>query len=266
MESLKKTYKLSEYELQRLKNIEDNKTMLSRLMEDLKNFNIPKPKPQKFQPTKRNPRRAPRYNPISRPVTRSRRGSISSANSTSEASTPEKLNKHLVVSFGFFKKRPSDAKADGDDWLEDEHEDEAVSRRPKRAAVDRTVKAAEEITEEDLKLVADTVGDKSYDSVYGTTCHQCRQKTHDMKTICRSEDCYGVRGQFCGPCLRNRYGEDARIALTDPKWECPPCRGICNCSFCRKKAGVRCTGILIHLAREKGYTDVNAYLQNLRRA
>jgi len=23
-----------------------------------------------------------------------------------------------------------------------------------------------------------------------------------------------------------------------------------------------CTGILVHLARERGYTDVNAYLQN----
>lgn len=52
--------------------------------------------------------------------------------------------------------------------------------------------------------------------VQGTTCHQCRQKTIDMKTVCRAEDCQGVRGQFCGPCLRNRYGEDVRAALKDP--------------------------------------------------
>merc|ERR1712082_596273 len=39
----------------------------------------------------------------------------------------------------------------------------------------------------------------------GTTCHQCRQKTVDMKTICRSGECIGVRGQFCGRCLENRY-------------------------------------------------------------
>lgn len=25
-----------------------------------------------------------------------------------------------------------------------------------------------------------------------------------------------MRGQFCGPCLRNRYGEDVRTALLDP--------------------------------------------------
>lgn len=50
----------------------------------------------------------------------------------------------------------------------------------------------------------------------GSTCHQCRQKTVDTKTCCRSEDCRGIQGQFCGPCLRNRYGEDVRKALLDP--------------------------------------------------
>lgn len=69
----------------------------------------------------------------------------------------------------------------------------------------------------------------------GTTCHQCRQKTVDMKTICRSGECIGVRGQFCGRCLELRYQEDAMEALLDPNWKCPPCRNICNCSICRKK-------------------------------
>lgn len=50
----------------------------------------------------------------------------------------------------------------------------------------------------------------------GSTCHQCRQKTIDTKTCCRSEACRGVQGQFCGPCLRNRYGEDVKKALLDP--------------------------------------------------
>lgn len=50
----------------------------------------------------------------------------------------------------------------------------------------------------------------------GSTCHQCRQKTTDTKTNCRNPDCVGVRGQFCGPCLRNRYGEEVRTALLDP--------------------------------------------------
>lgn len=67
--------------------------------------------------------------------------------------------------------------------------------------------------------------------------------------------------QFCGPCLKNRYGEDARATLKDDKWICPPCRGICNCSFCRRKAGRGATGILIYLARDNGYADVASYLE-----
>lgn len=69
-----------------------------------------------------------------------------------------------------------------------------------------------------------------------------------------------VTFQFCGPCLKNRYGEDAREKLRDNRWICPPCRGICNCSFCRRKAGRGATGILIHLARENGYGDVASFL------
>lgn len=29
----------------------------------------------------------------------------------------------------------------------------------------------------------------------GTTCHQCRQKTIDQKTICFNKNCMGTRGQ-----------------------------------------------------------------------
>lgn len=50
----------------------------------------------------------------------------------------------------------------------------------------------------------------------GSSCHQCRQKTLDTKTICRSGFCVGAKGQFCGPCLKNRYGEDVRAVLLDP--------------------------------------------------
>lgn len=107
-------------------------------------------------------------------------------------------------------------------------------------------------------LVAEWVAEKSYDRQNGT-CHQCHQKTDNLKTACRSKSCFGVRGQFCGPCLRNRYGEDAKKALMDPEWHCPPCRGICNCSFCMKKRGRRCTGILIHLAKQRGYNKSSRF-------
>uniref|UniRef100_A0A673SSH3 Cell division cycle associated 7 like n=2 Tax=Suricata suricatta TaxID=37032 RepID=A0A673SSH3_SURSU len=123
----------------------------------------------------------------------------------------------------------------------------------------------EDITEEDLENVAITVRDKIYDKVLGNTCHQCRQKTIDTKTVCRNQDCGGVRGQFCGPCLRNRYGEDVRSALLDPDWMCPPCRGICNCSYCRKRDGRCATGILIHLAKFYGYNNVKEYLESLQK-
>ncbi|XP_057300938.1 cell division cycle-associated 7-like protein [Hydractinia symbiolongicarpus] len=111
-----------------------------------------------------------------------------------------------------------------------------------------------------IEDVAERTSDKHYDSEYGTSCHQCRQKTIDTKTVCRNSECVGVRGQFCGPCLKNRYGECAKEALRNEAWFCPPCRGICNCSFCMKKRGKRATGILIHLAKENGYTDVKTFL------
>ncbi|XP_014311404.1 cell division cycle-associated 7-like protein isoform X4 [Myotis lucifugus] len=123
----------------------------------------------------------------------------------------------------------------------------------------------EDITEEDLENVAITVRDKIYDKVLGNTCHQCRQKTIDTKTVCRNRSCGGVRGQFCGPCLRNRYGEDVRSALLDPGWMCPPCRGICNCSYCRRRDGRCATGILIHLAKFYGYNNVKEYLESLQK-
>ena len=102
--------------------------------------------------------------------------------------------------------------------------------------------------------------DKVYDPVRGTTCHQCRQKTLDTKTVCHNKNCRGVRGQFCGPCLLNRYGEDLRESLLNDSWVCPPCRKICNCSFCMPKRGKPPTGIMIHLAREAGFDNVHEYL------
>ncbi|KAL1790079.1 cell division cycle-associated 7 [Sigmodon hispidus] len=135
-------------------------------------------------------------------------------------------------------------------------------RRRHRISSFRSVK---DITDEDLENVAISVRDKVYDKVLGNTCHQCRQKTIDTKTVCRNRSCGGVRGQFCGPCLRNRYGEDVRTALLDPEWTCPPCRGICNCSYCRKRDGRCATGILIHLAKFYGYNNVKEYLESLQK-
>jgi hypothetical protein len=36
-----------------------------------------------------------------------------------------------------------------------------------------------------LENVCDYVSEKVYNAVKGSCCHQCRQKTLDMKTVCR---------------------------------------------------------------------------------
>ena len=84
----------------------------------------------------------------------------------------------------------------------------------------------EGVTDEMLDNVVEyNVSQKIYDQgPKGSTCHQCRQKTIDQKTICRSGQCQGGRGVFCGVCLKNRYGMNIREALKDPEWWCPPCK------------------------------------------
>lgn len=125
-----------------------------------------------------------------------------------------------------------------------------------------SIPSVDEITEEMLNNIAEKSSTKEYCKMNGTSCHQCRQKTLDTKTVCRSGECIGIRGQFCGPCLRGRYGESALEALKDPDWACPPCRGLCNCSICRTRSGLRPTGILAPVVQEEGFSSVMDYLQH----
>uniref|UniRef100_A0A3Q3JYY1 Zinc-finger domain-containing protein n=2 Tax=Monopterus albus TaxID=43700 RepID=A0A3Q3JYY1_MONAL len=126
-------------------------------------------------------------------------------------------------------------------------------------AIPHVVRPVEDITEAELQGICQNVREKVH-SPTGSTCHQCRQKTTDTKTNCRNPECVGVRGQFCGPCLRNRYGEEVRDALLNPEWQCPPCRGICNCSFCRARKGHCATGVLVYQAKHRGFDNVHAFL------
>ncbi|CAF88163.1 unnamed protein product, partial [Tetraodon nigroviridis] len=135
--------------------------------------------------------------------------------------TPERVSRRHTRSMG--EANPRSAPKDEELELSLEEELMEVRRAPRRRGTPRPnrskphpIRPVEDITEEELELVADNMTDKVYSSVAGSTCHQCRQKTVDTKTCCRSEDCRGIQGQFCGPCLRNRYGEDVRKALTDP--------------------------------------------------
>ena len=76
--------------------------------------------------------------------------------------------------------------------------------RPGHIDANLNVLMPEDVTKAMLKKVCERFGDKTYNQTIGTSCHQCRQKTTDTKTICRSGKCVGVRGQFCGRCLEIR--------------------------------------------------------------
>ncbi|KAJ7998840.1 hypothetical protein DPEC_G00209140 [Dallia pectoralis] len=236
-------------------NIKANKAMLAQLMADLDK--MPGGAQLKSHGgsnvKKENGSRAPR----TKAIAQSRRN-------------PERSSRRQTRSMGGAD-GASEARPEMDLEFSLEEELLAVRGQPKRRAAPRplqtkphVIRLVEEITEDELQLVAENTTEKVYNSATGSTCHQCRQKTIDTKTCCRSEECHGIVGQFCGPCLRNRYGEDVREALLDPGWRCPPCRGICNCSFCRARDGRCPTGILFPLAQYHGFSDVHSYLSSLR--
>lgn len=78
-----------------------------------------------------------------------------------------------------------------------------ISRTSSRNTVPAQIVPVEDITDDMMANIAKKGTIKIY-SDEGTSCHQCRQKTKDQKTYCRSLRCVGVRGQFCGVCLENR--------------------------------------------------------------
>lgn len=141
-------------------------------------------------------------------------------------------------------------------------------------------------------------GRRIYDASRGHTCHQCRQKTLGTHTAC--DCCGRLSGIFCGDCLFMRYGENVREANAareaararraaraaaaagagagasssgggsengneneqqqDFGWACPPCRGLCNCSFHRARRGWAPTGSLYRHALAEGYASVAHFL------
>ncbi|NXR77222.1 CDA7L protein, partial [Pycnonotus jocosus] len=236
--------------LKRAINIKENKAMLAQLLAELNSI------PDLF------PVKTPASTPSKQKKTSRRTSSEGQItrrmNPTRNARPPEKfaLEKFTVSAVKFAEHIRS---------YRQQNLLKRLIRKRRRSSNYSSHRPVEDITEEDLDNIAITVRDKIYDKVLGSTCHQCRQKTTDTKTICRNQGCGGVRGQFCGPCLRNRYGEDVKSALLDPAWICPPCRGVCNCSYCRRRDGRCATGMLIHLAKFYGYNNVKEYLESLQK-
>ncbi|NWI94723.1 CDA7L protein, partial [Pitta sordida] len=250
-EDIKETHEESSSALlKRAINIKENKAMLAQLLAELNSIpdlfpvKTPTSTPSK---QKKTPRRTFPEGQIARRM-----------NPTRNARPPEKfaLEKFTVSAVKFAEHMNS---------CRQENLLKRLMRKRRRLSKYSSHRPVEDITEEDLDNIAITVKDKIYDKVLGSTCHQCRQKTTDTKTICRNQGCGGVRGQFCGPCLRNRYGEDVKSALLDPAWICPPCRGVCNCSYCRRRDGRCATGMLIHMAKFYGYNNVKEYLESLQK-
>ncbi|XP_062364215.1 cell division cycle-associated 7-like protein [Cinclus cinclus] len=243
--------------LKRAINIKENKAMLAQLLAELNSIpdlfpvKTPSSTPSK---QKKTPRRTFSEGQITRRM-----------NPTRNARPPEKfaLEKFTMSAVKFAEHIRSCRQQNLLKRLS--VQGDCGVRKRRRSSKYSSHRPVEDITEEDLDNIAITVRDKIYDKVLGSTCHQCRQKTTDTKTICRNQGCGGVRGQFCGPCLRNRYGEDVKSALLDPAWICPPCRGVCNCSYCRRRDGRCATGMLIHLAKFYGYNNVKEYLESLQK-
>ncbi|KAJ9152920.1 hypothetical protein P3X46_026427 [Hevea brasiliensis] len=132
-------------------------------------------------------------------------------------------------------------------------------------------------SEEDEKLLGDCQstwtlfvdgygkdGKRMYDQEKVESCHQCRQKTHGHHTHCSK--CNTGQGQFCGDCLYMRYGENVIEVNENPNWICPVCRGICNCSICRKAKGWAPTGSLFRKVTRLGFKSVAHYLIQTRRS
>ncbi|KAG7098850.1 hypothetical protein E1B28_000753 [Marasmius oreades] len=91
-----------------------------------------------------------------------------------------------------------------------------------------------------------------------TYCHQCGKKrefselvfctaTHTLVKSGKERRC---AAKYCLPCIRNRYSQDfestqaaeQRVQKVSPKYICPKCRDLCNCSICRKAKGLEPLG------------------------
>ncbi|TRY90447.1 hypothetical protein DNTS_011810, partial [Danionella cerebrum] len=243
--------------LKRALNIKENKAMLAKLMAELDK--VPGLFPRSPLTPGSVPRRAPR---------RSLQPGAARRRNPERTTRPHTRSRSLVD--GPPSPPPEEEVEDKYSLVRksreyEEEEGEPRRRRFSTLTIAHMVRPVEDITEAELNNICFNVREKTYNRATGSTCHQCRQKTTDTKTNCRNPECVGVRGQFCGPCLRNRYGEEVRDALLNPEWLCPPCRGICNCSFCRAREGRCATGVLVYLAKYHGYDNAHSYLKSLKK-
>nr|XP_015214355.1 PREDICTED: cell division cycle-associated protein 7 [Lepisosteus oculatus] len=215
-------------------NIKENKAMLAKLMSELKTVSGIFPK-RMLLPSANSPRRlSRRLVPKSFPERRS---------------PPHTRSRSLVDG------PPSPAPEDD---LEDKYylarrrraEDDDEERAPRRRSysgamtIPHHVRPVEEITDSELNNICYNVREKVYNrvsvSVVLSLFFKYRENTLEVNVILILSEC------------------------PLQTWFCPPCRGICNCSFCRQREGRCATGVLVYLAKYHGYDNVHAYLKSLK--
>uniref|UniRef100_A0A2K5D9J6 Zinc-finger domain-containing protein n=1 Tax=Aotus nancymaae TaxID=37293 RepID=A0A2K5D9J6_AOTNA len=224
-------------------NIKQNKAMLAKLMSEFESFPGLFPGRPSFPGSSSQSRRL--RNPEQRacPLIRSRSWILRSADALPMEENEEE-NKYMLVK----KRKTMDGYMNENDMPRNHHSRSSMT-------LQHIIHPVEEITEEGLENICSNSQEKLCNCSLGSACHQGHQNTIDAKTNCRNPDCWGVRGQFCRPCLRNRYCEEVRDALLHPNW---------HCLFCRQRDGRCATGVLVYLDKYHGFGNVHAYLKSLK--
>ncbi|KAL8108698.1 hypothetical protein AgCh_024965 [Apium graveolens] len=249
---------MSDYEKKRLERIKENKERLEKLgILALANNLKPLPKPNKrLKPT-------PSANPHSSPARRSSRLTAAERVDYSEKRISAQ---YVLIPVPEKKKRGSIRVSKSRIGRKHSDDEEICIKKSFNPEV---------YTEEHERLLGDCKmvwdldvdgydedGQRIYDQFEGKHCHQCRQKTLGHRTKCSK--CKAVEGQFCGDCLFTRYGENVVEANEDSSWTCPICRGICNCSRCRRAKGWEPTGDIYFKVKRQGFKSVAHYLIETR--
>ncbi|KAJ3101517.1 hypothetical protein HK100_004522 [Physocladia obscura] len=261
---------LSAYEVERLRRLEENKKQLLALgiyREPSAPVELPKPRirvPTKLKIERNEPRR--------------QSGRL--AGKIEEFKGLKYLDKNFDNDDRNIDLRGSDNEGGTDSEREFDDNGKPIIVKPMKNAprISNNVR-----TGSNIKKAKYERGGRIYDSVNGTSCHQCRQKTLDPKVKCtniityRNHDGTEVRApcplMMDNLCLEGRYGQNVDEERAKGDWICPKCRGICNCSFCMAKRvafrsydylfwipGKQPTGQLKNTALQLGYKSVSDML------
>ncbi|GAA6043482.1 hypothetical protein JCM8097_000733 [Rhodosporidiobolus ruineniae] len=187
------------------------------------------------------------------------------ASTSRPAFSPPKTASHPVMPFGTSLTKPTDT-ADASTTAEPSKKRPASPAKEDDDGAASTAGGPATGTEEELKNGNEPPKKKQKkakgDTVY---CHQDHQP-HDAATTtvlrCTGQKEVGKKNKvmkkcniaYCERCLQNRYSESASTIISSgaaSTWRCPSCRGICNCSKCRKKDGLESTGPLKKLAGQE---------------